>query len=79
MTGTFDERSSDVDFIITFADMSPGIANRYVEVAEELQQLLDRPVDVKFGDRPIAKPYLRKTVEAGRANVSERSARQNTA
>ncbi len=74
-TGAFDEQSSDVDFIVTFADMSPGIANRYLDFAEALERLLGCSVDVMF-DRPIANPYLRQTVTASRENVFERRSRQ---
>lgn len=74
-TSAFDEQSSDVDFIVTFADMSPGIANRYLDFAEALEHLLGRSVDVMF-DRPISNPYLRPTVGASRENVFERPTRQ---
>lgn len=67
-TGTFDEHSSDIDFIVRFADMSPGIANRYLDFAEALERLLGRPVDVMF-DQPVTNPYLRRSVEASRKNV----------
>lgn len=73
--GAFDAETSDVDFIVAFADMSPGIANRYLYFAEALERLLGRPVDVMF-DQPIRNPYLRRSVEASRENVYERSARQ---
>lgn len=74
-TGAFDEQTSDVDFIVTFSDMSPGIANRYLDFAEALEQLLGRSVDVMF-DRPIENPFLRRTVNASRENVFERRSRQ---
>jgi len=34
-TGAFTEesRTSDIDFIVEFSDMSPGIANRYLDFA----------------------------------------------
>lgn len=74
-TGTFDEGSSDIDFIVTFADMSPGIANRYLDFVESLERLLGKSVDVMF-DRSIENPYLRRSVEASRENIFERTARQ---
>ncbi len=74
-TGAFDEVSSDIDFIVTFVDMSPGIANRYLDFAEALERLLGRPVDLMF-DQAISNPYLRRTVEASRKNVFERAPRQ---
>lgn len=66
--GEFDEQESDVDFIVTFADMSPGIANRYLDFAEALERWLGRSVDVMI-DGPIASPYLRRSVETTRENV----------
>jgi predicted nucleotidyltransferase len=74
-TGAFDERTSDVDFIARFADMSPGIANRYLDFVETLEELLGRPVDVMF-DGPITNPFLRRSVEASRERVFEGPARQ---
>jgi predicted nucleotidyltransferase len=69
-TGAFDESSSDVDFIVDFVDMSPGIANRYLDFAEALERLLGRPVDLMF-NAVIKNPYLRQTVDASRENIFE--------
>lgn len=73
--GTFDESTSDVDFIVDFADRSPGIANRYLDFAEALEHLLGRQVDVMFSG-PITNPYLRQTVNASRENIFEDRSRQ---
>jgi predicted nucleotidyltransferase len=77
VSGAFKEGSSDVDFIVRFADTSPGLANRYLDFSEALERLLGRPVDVIF-DRPITNPYLRRSVEATRERVFERSSRLET-
>ncbi len=71
-TGAFDEetRTSDIDFIVDFADMSPGIANRYLDFAEALERLLGRPVDLMFAG-PISNPYLRHSVQLSRERVFE--------
>ncbi len=74
-TGAFDEASSDIDFIVRFGDMSPGIANRYLDLAEALERLLGRPVDLML-DGPIRNPYLRRSVDSTRMNVFERAALQ---
>lgn len=74
-TGAFDEQSSDIDFIVKFADLSPGIANRYLDFAEALERLFGRSVDVMF-DGPIANPYLKQTVDASRENVFGHQSRQ---
>jgi len=69
-TGAFNEesRTSDIDFIVEFADMSPGIANRYLDFAGALERLLGRPVDLMF-DGPISNPYLRHSVQLSRERV----------
>lgn len=74
-TGVFDEETSDIDFIVDFADMSPGIANRYLDFAEALERLLGRPVDLMFAG-PITNPYLRQSVQSSRERVFEERSRQ---
>ena len=71
-TGAYDEASSDVDFIVRFGDMSPGIADRYLDLAEALERLLGRPVDLML-DGPIRNPCLRRSVDATRENVFARA------
>jgi predicted nucleotidyltransferase len=68
-TGAFDEETSDLDFVATFADTrSPGYADRYLGFAEALEGLFGRPVDV-ITERSIRNPYFRQTVEASRQPV----------
>lgn len=67
-TGAVNEETSDIDFIVDFADMSPGIANRYLDFAEALERLLGRPVDLMF-EGPISNPYLRQSVQLSREPV----------
>ncbi|MBA3274478.1 MAG: nucleotidyltransferase domain-containing protein [Chloroflexia bacterium] len=76
-TGAFNQESSDIDFIVEFADMSPGIANRYLDFAEALERLLGRPVDLMFAG-PISNPYLRRSVQLSRERVFEERSRQAT-
>lgn len=78
-TGAFDEESrpSGIDFIVDFADMSPGIANRYLDFAEALERLLGRPVDLIFAGL-ISNPYLRQSVQLSRERVFEERSRQAT-
>lgn len=43
----FDFEKSDVDFIVRFRNPgSPGYADRYLGLAEELERILGRPVDL---------------------------------
>jgi uncharacterized protein len=63
-TGAFDATTSDLDFVVTFADTrSPGYADRYLGFAEALEALLGRSVDV-VTERSIQNPYFRRAVEA---------------
>jgi predicted nucleotidyltransferase len=68
-TGAFDATTSDLDFVVTFADTrSPGYADRYLGFAEALEALLGRPVDV-VTERSIQNPYFRRAVEASRQPI----------
>jgi predicted nucleotidyltransferase len=68
-TGAFEEATSDLDFVVTFADTrSPGYADRYLGFAEALETLFGRPVDV-ITERSIRNPYFRQAIEASRQLV----------
>ena len=68
-TGAFAEATSDLDFVVTFADTrSPGYADRYLGFAEALETLFGRRVDV-ITERSIRNPYFRKAVEASRQPI----------
>ena len=45
-TEQFDPATSDFDFVIRFADESPGYANRYLDFAGALEELFGREVDL---------------------------------
>ena len=67
-TGQFREHESDVDFIVEFEDRSPGLTNRFLDLAESLERLLECPVDLMVGPT-LSNPYLRHTVNASREQV----------
>lgn len=46
--GDFDPATSDVDFLLEFADYSPGVARRFIGFADDLERLLGRRVDLVF-------------------------------
>lgn len=55
--GDFNE-TSDLDFVVRFADTTPGTcADRYLDLAESLEALLGRGVDL-LTERAIGNPYL---------------------
>jgi uncharacterized protein len=67
--GTFQPGSSDVDFLVTFADAQPGTyADRYLGLLLALEQLFQREIDL-VTERSIRNPYFRKAVEATRQLV----------
>ena len=70
-TDRFDDRSSDLDFVVDFADRSAGYADRYLAVAEGLEALFGRPVDL-VTERSIKTPSFRRSVEASRKAIHDR-------
>lgn len=78
-TGAFDAGTSDVDFVVTFANTrTPGYADRYLGLAESLESLLGRPVDLVV-DRSIRNHYFREAVEATRQPVYDETDSQTAA
>jgi len=68
-TGAFNEATSDLDFIATFADTrKPGYADRFLDFADALEALFGRRVDL-ITDRSIQNPYFREEVDATRQPV----------
>jgi uncharacterized protein len=69
--GQFDPRSSDFDFIVRFADADlPGIAHRFFGLAEDLERLFERPVDL-LTDQPFLNPYFAQAVAETRETIYE--------
>jgi uncharacterized protein len=77
-TGAFDPQTSDLDFIVNFWDRSPGYAKRYLHLAEVLERLLGRNVDL-VTEASIQNPYLRKMVNSQRELVFEDRDREEAA
>jgi uncharacterized protein len=70
-SGTTDDwhAESDLDFIVVFQERSgPGLADRYLGLAEDLEALFGRPVDL-LTPRSIRNPYLQRAIDATRASV----------
>jgi predicted nucleotidyltransferase len=60
---------SDLDFVAIFSDTSPGsYADRYLDLAESLERLFGRKVDL-LTERAIRNPYFRREVDATRRVV----------
>jgi uncharacterized protein len=71
-SGTTDEwrhDGSDLDFVVTFRAGSPaGLADRYLGLAEDLEALFGRGVDL-ITPASIRNPYFRDRVAASRSRV----------
>jgi len=64
--GQFDEGRSDLDFLVTFALLSPSDrADAYFGLLAALQDLFGREVDL-VESQAIDNPYFQQSVEAGR-------------
>src|SRR2546422_286841 len=69
--GDFDPAKSDFDFIVSFADRTPGTyADRYLDFADALERLLGRKVDL-LTERCIRNPWFRREVEAVRQVICD--------
>ena len=68
--GGFDPDRSDLDFIVEFdaAEAPPGRLSRYLALAEALERLLGKPVDL-ITHQSIGNPYFRKAVDDTREAV----------
>jgi predicted nucleotidyltransferase len=66
-TGTFDPAHSDLDFVVSFRHRTPSgeYASRYLGLAEDLERLLKRSVDL-ITTEAIHNLYFRQELEASR-------------
>ena len=65
-TAAFDAQTSDLDFLVEFYPLGPGErADAYFGLLEDLQELLQRPVDLVML-RAISNPYFRRAIEQTR-------------
>jgi len=76
--GTWIPGESDIDFLVTFDDRSPGYARRWLTLERELKDLLETPVDLVIDDA-IRNPYFRRSVNRQRVSVYERANRNAAA
>jgi len=58
--------SSDIDILVALEpDPRQSIADRFLGLAEDLEELLGRPVDL-VTERSVRNPYFRRAIEATR-------------
>lgn len=75
----FDPAKSDFDFIVSFADKTPGTyADRYLDFAAAVERLLGCKIDL-LTERCIRNPYFRSEVEAERRIVYDERDQEETA
>lgn len=69
-TREFDPVTSDLDFLVSFEDMSTSAAyaDAYFGLLEDLQQLFRRHVDLVV-ESAIRNPYFRQSVDSTRTLV----------
>lgn len=77
VSGGFDSRKSDLDFLVRMAGRQPtgSYADRYLSLAEALELLFGRRVDL-VTEESIRNPYFRVEVEATRQLVYEQPCEQ---
>ncbi len=66
--GTFDPATSDLDFLVDLGEYGPDVARRYLGVAEELEALFGRSVDL-LTVRSVRSAYFIAELEASRQFV----------
>lgn len=66
VSGRFNPRSSDLDFLVEFEDLQPGAyADAYFGLLEELQRIFRRQVDLVVA-RSVRNPFLLESIQRSR-------------
>ncbi|HWV36791.1 MAG TPA: nucleotidyltransferase domain-containing protein [Thermomicrobiales bacterium] len=76
--GTFDPATSDLDFLVDLGAYDSSVANRFLDLADDLEKLLGRDVDL-VTTRSLKNPYFIASVDAYRENVYDARDRQAAA
>jgi predicted nucleotidyltransferase len=67
--GDFDAQESDLDFIANFLPpLHPGVADRFLGLADALEKIFARPVDL-LTDSMLRNPVLRDEVNRDRTPI----------
>ena len=71
--GDFKPETSDLDFLVRFADRQPtgDYADRFLDLADAIEKLFQCPVDL-VTEQSVRNPYFRRVVEASRQPIYER-------
>jgi hypothetical protein len=67
--GDFEPSRSDIDFIVTFQSPgAAGYADRYLALAEALERIFERPVDL-VTERSLRNPLLLQMIDRDRVSL----------
>ncbi len=77
-TGRFAPESSDLDFVVDLGEYDDTVADRYLDFAAALEELLQRPVDL-VTERSIRNPYFKAAVDRQRETIYEAGNRETAA
>lgn len=77
-TGAFDPATSDVDLLVDLGEYDAFVADRYLDLASDLEALFNRRVDL-ITEVSIRNPYLRASIDSQRETVFEERDRQAAA
>jgi predicted nucleotidyltransferase len=68
--GTFDPATSDIDFLVDLGEYEPHVADRFLDFADALEELLGRRVDLVTVPS-VTNPYFQRAIDASRETVYE--------
>lgn len=75
----FNPEKSDLDFIARFLPpLHPGVADRFLGLADTLEEIFSRRVDL-LTDNMIQNPILREEVERDRTLIYDHGSQETTA
>ncbi len=77
-TGAFDAATSDLDFIVDLGGYDVTVVDRFLDLADALETLFDRPVDL-ITVESVRSPLFRTEVDRSRTTLYDASADQAAA
>lgn len=77
-TGAFDPETSDLDFIVDLGEYSPGTADRFFSLIEDMEAFLGHAVQM-ITEPSIRNDYFREAVDRQRVNLYDAGTREQAA
>ena len=77
-TGAFDAATSDIDFIVDLGGHDVTVVDRFLDLADALEALFDRPVDL-ITVKSVRTPLFRTEVDRSRTTLYDASTDQAAA